>query len=98
MRGAYVTKRAAPDGWVAVTRPLAREKYDNGCTVVLCGSNVNSFHVFGGWRLGMPVHKDTLANRAFDEIVASFMSYLESELGKRPVFYVRKGALCTGDA
>ena len=89
MRYVYVTGREAPEGYVAVTKLLAQSIYNAGKSVTLCGNNINAFHVFGGWHLGCTVSKDTHA-QCFDDIVNSFLSYLDKELGSYVVFYVKK--------
>lgn len=89
MRNAYITKRIAPPGYIAVTRKLAEVLYDEGYAVTMCGNNVNSFHVFDGWHLGCTFQKEE-RNVSFETLLASFMSYLEGGLGTYPVFYVRQ--------
>ena len=93
MVGAYQTKRLAPPGYMAVTRPLAQQLYDREVPVTLCGNNVTSFHVFGGWCLGRTVQKNQMEGRQFENIVNGFLFYLEPELGRYVVFYVRKDSL-----
>ena len=90
MRHAYVTKRIAPEGYVAVTRKLAELLYSDGYSVTVCGNNVTSFHVFDGWHLGCTVQRDILDDKSFDVLLNSFMFYLDSELGTYPVFYVKQ--------
>jgi hypothetical protein len=89
MRHAYVTKRVAPQGYVAVTRKLAHMLYCQGVPVTVCGSNVNCFHVFNGWYLGY-----TLPYRGndydFDTMVNSYVFHSDTELLRFPVFYVRR--------
>lgn len=88
MRNAYVTKREAPKSYVAVTKPLAKALYEQGKMVTLCGSNVNSFHVFNGWCLGVTLRGPEAC--CFDTIVNSFQANLEPELGRYAVFYTKK--------
>ncbi len=99
MRGAYInTRRVAPKGYVAVTKKLAERLYDEGKLIRLCGNKVRSWHVFGGWCLGM-----TACNQAagsydytFNELCENFLSYLDRELGSYIVFYVKHGDLYNG--
>ena len=99
MVGAYVNKRRyAPQGYTAVTKPLARQLYNAGVAVTLCGNNVNSFHVFGGWHLGCTITKDwPQGYESFDDIVSNFLSYLDHELGTYSVFYVKTSDLPAKD-
>lgn len=90
MQHAYVTKRVAPRGYVAVTRKLAQVLYDEGYPLTICGNNVNTFHVFGGWHLGYTLKKDRHNDNTFDDILNSWKHYLERELGTYPVFYVKQ--------
>lgn len=89
MRYAYVTRRVAPQGYVAVTKPLAELLYNDGKSVTLCGSNVNTFHIFSGWHLGCTISKD-IYTQCFNDSVNSFLSYLDEELGSYVVFYIRR--------
>lgn len=94
MKNAYVTKRIAPKGYVAVTKQLAELLYNQDVTVTMCGNNVNSYHVFEGWCLGYTFNKRGITERSayewtFTRIVNNFMFYLEKELGTYPVFYVQ---------
>lgn len=95
MRSAYVTKRIAPQGYVAVTRKLAEILYNEGYPVTVCGNNVNSFHVFNGWHLGYTLNKQLINefsayDHTFESLLCNFMFHLEKELGTYPVFYVRQ--------
>ena len=90
MRHAYVTKRIAPAGYVAVTRKLAEVLYNESYPVTVCANNVNSFHVFDGWGLGCTFQNEKHDNNRFNVLLNSFMFYLEKELGTYPVFYVRQ--------
>lgn len=94
--GRRITKRYAPSGYTSVTKPLARKLYENGCDVTLAGNNVNSFHIFGGWGLGCTINmrddRNTEHNNVpvdFEDICQGFLDYLEPELGRYVVFYVR---------
>ena len=89
MRNGFITKRIAPQGYVAVTIQLAEQLFNEGKKVTLCGNNVNNFHVFDGWRLGCTIVKENDAT--FTEHVKQFMQYMEKELGRYPVFYVQRG-------
>ena len=89
MRYAYVTRRVAPQGYVAVTKPLAELIYNAGKLVTLCGNNVNVFHVFDGWHLSCTIIKD-MHVQCFNNSVNSFLSYLDKELGSYVVFYIRR--------
>ena len=86
-RNAYVTHRAAPNGYVAVTKPLAKILYERGVDTVIAGNNVNTFHIVGGWVLGWHVSADTYSS--FEKDIRSFMCQLDRALGTYPVFYVR---------
>ena len=86
------TKRLAPKGYIAIDKPSAKRAFDAGLEVTLCGSNVNSYHVFNGWYLGCTIdkarHEGSYGND-FDSILNNFLYYLESELGRYAVFYVK---------
>ena len=90
-------QRHAPQGYVAVNRPLAEQAYERDVEVTLVGSNVNSFHVFGGWHLGCTVQKSKVDEQtnfgSFDSLVNNFLFYLDSELGKYARFYVKRSDL-----
>lgn len=98
-RYAYVTKRLAPMGYVAITKPFARALYEHGHAITLCGNNVNAYHVFKGWHLGCTSGDGATAQsyayprEAFDSILASFLFYPEPELGTYAVFYVKASAI-----
>jgi hypothetical protein len=92
MRYAYKTKRHSPKGYVAVTKLMARELWSKGCDVTFCGNNVNSYHVFGGWRLGYTSNKE-YSERCFDAVCIDMLSYMEDELGRYLVYYVRSDAI-----
>jgi hypothetical protein len=97
----YITKRDSPQGYVAVTKPLARKLYELGYNVTLAGNNINSYHIFEGWHLGYtiniasapssydPYTKETTLDD-FSYIVQSFLSYLDRELGYYCVYYVKE--------
>lgn len=89
MKNAYVTKRIAPYGYVAVTKPLAQLLYNEGYAVTICGSNVNSYHVFKGWRLGATVDNVKDKDYTFDTIISNYEMYNVGGLSKHVVFYVR---------
>ncbi len=92
MRNCHVTKRIAPLGYVAVTKPLARELYLAQKDVTFCGNNVNSFHVFEGWQLGSTYCLSSYGpNSSFEDLVKNFLFYLEPELGRYVVFYTKMG-------
>ena len=82
------TKRLAPDGYQAIDRPSAKMAYEAGLPVTVAGNNVNSYHVFNGWHLGCTI-ADCDDRQTFDSILANFMFYLEPEIGRYPVFYVK---------
>ena len=88
MRNAYVTKREAPQGYVAVTRPLAEKLFTEGKEITFCGSNVRSFHVFQGGCLGFT--STNAQGRIFTSLLNSFLFYLDRELGRYAVFYAKK--------
>lgn len=90
MKNAYVTKRIAPQGYVAITRPLAFLLWKEGYSITICGNNVNSYHVFKGWCLGMTIDKEKDKDYSFLEIVHNYVSYSSAELLRYPVFYVRQ--------
>lgn len=97
----YPTKRYCPQGYVAVTKPLARKLYELGYSVTFCGNNVNAYHVFNGWHLGCtmniserdgtynPYTKETIPDD-FQDVVNNFLSYLDKELGTYCVYYVKQ--------
>ena len=87
MRHAYITKRAAPDGCWAITRPLAELLYNKGIAITLCGSNVSSFHVCAGWLLGCTI--DNAEGGHFSDIVEMFAWNVPPELGRYVVYYVK---------
>lgn len=94
----YATKRYAPPGYIAITKPLARTAYEQGYHVTLCGNNVNSSHIFKGWHLGYTIHKHDENKQTyehgewrdydFQELVDSYMCHNESSLCKYPSFYI----------
>lgn len=49
------TKRHAPAGYTYVDKALALALFEAGYEVTMHGNNVNHYHVFEGWRLGMTV-------------------------------------------
>jgi hypothetical protein len=98
MRGAYINKRrtqlSAPTGYVAITKPLAKQLYETGVEVTLCGNNVNSFNVLDGWHLGYSVCKPDIDSHSgydwtFDSLCDNYLSYMHRELGSYIVFYVK---------
>lgn len=98
----HVTKRRAPTGYAAVTRPLAFHLYEAGKQVTLCGNNVNSFHVFGGWFLGCTIAKPLTddyecpqleKDMQFFTLSNDFLSYMDKELGRYVVYYVKRSDL-----
>ena len=91
MRNAYATRRTAPDGYQAITKPLARQYFDAGVPVTLAGNNVNNCHIFDGWHLGATVQRMRGERQTFDDICRNMLSYLEPELGYYLVYYIQKG-------
>lgn len=89
----YVTKRHCPTGYVAVTKPLAEQLYNANVDLTLCGNNVNSYHVFGGWHIGCTVKSICEDSTEFSSILVDFLHYLDPELGTYAVFYVKKSDL-----
>lgn len=91
MRGAYVTKRIAPDSCVAITKLLAQQLFEEGEQVTLCGNNVNSYHIFDGWNLGCTVVRENVGDeKSFDDLCKLYLAHLDRELGRYLVFYVKK--------
>lgn len=91
-RKGHVTKRHAPEGYQAITKPLARQLYETGTPITLCGNNVNAFHVFGGWHLGCTLIHDAMRDEDFDDLVLRYtINNLDNELGTYAVYYVKKG-------
>ena len=91
LKNAYVNKRRiAPQGYVTVTKPLAKILYNKGVSIVLAGNNVNNYHIFNGWHLGCTIEENQKDIQSFEQLVNSFMFYLDNELGKYPVFYVKR--------
>lgn len=88
------TKRLAPVGYVAIDRPSAKLAYEEGYVVTICGNNVNRYHVFDGWHLGYSFSR--LSEADWEATVSSFMSHLDKELGRYPVFYIRKEVFAEG--
>lgn len=87
------TRRLAPSGYIAIDKPSAAKAFDNGVIVTLCGNNVNSYHVFGGWALGISLDKarqDSYGN-TFDSLCKDFLWALDRELGEYAVFYIKSG-------
>lgn len=95
MKHAYVTKREAPAGYVAITKPYAASLYEQGIAVTMCTNNVNAYHIFQGWHLGYTIDKkiDTdngYGDYSFNDFVGSYLSYnANGELGNYAVFYVK---------
>jgi hypothetical protein len=98
-RYAYATRRLAPVGYIAITKPLAQELYEHGHAITLCGNNVHAYHVFNGWYLGHTMRRCSMTehypSEEFAANVASFLSYLEKELGTYVVYYVKASAITT---
>jgi hypothetical protein len=91
-RYAYVTRRLAPLGYVAITKPLAKELYEQGHAITLCMNNVNAYHIFQGWHLGYVIDKESplYSDYRFDDLVGSYRTYQpKSELGTYVVYYVK---------
>lgn len=82
-----ITRRAAPAGYVAVDKPLARLCFNKGTEVTLAGNNTNAYHIFNGWHFGCTI-TDT-EGEDFDRICSDFLSYLDRSLGRYVVFYIR---------
>lgn len=90
------TRHEAPLGYVAIDKPSAKLAFDAGLDVTIAGNNVNSYHIFNGWYLGHTINKarhEGEHGNNFEDIVSNFMYYLDSELGRYPVFYIKKGEL-----
>ena len=87
----YPTRRISPEGYRAITKPLAQAMYDLDYPITLCGNNVNSYHVFQGWGLGHTIIKKCTngAPCPFGYRVNNFLSYMDRELGYYVVYYVR---------
>jgi len=95
MRG-YPTHRQAPQGYKAVTKPLAKALFEQGVDVTLAGNNVNSFHIFDGWHLGCTMNLQRMADgymTSFDAMVDNFLWHLDRELGTYAVYYVPQATL-----
>lgn len=88
MINAYITKREAPEGYVAVTRSLAEALYRQGFQVVLCGSEVNQYNILERAHRGYVVSKQT-ATKPFALLIYDYMQVLPPSLGKHCVFYAR---------
>ena len=88
MINAYITKREAPPGYVAVTRKLAQALYDRGYAVILCGAEVNSYNVIHGEHRGYEVLKAT-STRPFPLIVYDYLHAIPQSLGKVCVYYAK---------
>ena len=94
-RHAYVTKREAPSGYVAVTKPYAAQLYEQGIAITMCLNNVNAYHIFHGWHLGYTIDKASDRQAGYDDysfkdFVVSYLSYnANNELGTYAVFYVK---------
>lgn len=86
MRCAYITKRKGPEGYVAVTKLYAELLHLQGIAVTICGNNVNSYHVFHGWYLGMTLKQGD----DFHKQVNRYVYNSSTELLRYPVFYVKK--------
>lgn len=94
IRPGRITKRLAPSGYTAIDKVLAQALYEGGYSVTFCGNNVNLYHVFNGWYLGHTMNKKEIEEKCALEYtwqnhINSFMFYLESELGRYIVFYVK---------
>lgn len=93
-RPGRTTKRQAPAGYIAIDKVLAQALYEGGYSITLCGNNVNMYHVFHNWCLGCTIDKQTTEERTaleytWQDHINSFMFYLEPELGRYIVFYVK---------
>jgi hypothetical protein len=89
MNNAYITKRVAPPGYVAITRSLAEVLFNAGHAVTLCGSKVNNFGVFDNEHYGFTVTKDT-ADRPFALLIYDYRERLPKSLGRECVYYARR--------
>ncbi len=85
-----ITKRLAPVGHVAVTKPTAKECYLQGIDVIIAGDNVNHYHILDGWHLGLRVNRSDDDDATFEQRLNNFLFYLEPELGRYAVFYVNR--------
>jgi len=76
-------------GLIKIDRPSAKLLYNAGVPLVMVGSNVNSFHFFGGWGLAHHVNTAKASQeKSFDSYANSFGFYLEPELGRGVSFFV----------
>jgi hypothetical protein len=82
-------------GLVKITKNSANLLFDAGVPLVVVGTNVNSFHFFGGWHLAMHVDTERYLNegQTFDRLVNSWSAYNENpETGKMAFFVDPKEA------
>ncbi len=59
-----------------------------GVSGFMVGSNVTSFHFFGGWHLAHTFEETSLAD--FETRLNAFAFYLEPELGRNVALFIRK--------
>lgn len=86
MHHAYITRRVAPQGYVAVTRPLAEILFERGHRVTICSDKVNEFDVFDRHKMGFTVSKAT-ADRPFALLVYDFRQTMPPTMRKNCVYY-----------
>jgi len=80
-------------GLVKVTRASAAELFRDGIPFIIIGNNVNSYHFFGGWHLGMTVDPSRYHAEGwdFDHLVGNWSQYNENpETGKASFFVDKK--------
>lgn len=53
--------------------------------VILCGDNVNAYHVIGGWCIGCPITVSSIEE--LDRAIASYAMYMDRELGRRVILW-----------
>lgn len=92
-RNGFVTSRISPEGYVCVTLPLAKELYQAGSVIILCGNNVacqdeRMFRLFG-WQ----VHHLKANLHTLDSISTAYLERRGKVVGRYVVFYVKKDEL-----
>jgi thioredoxin reductase (NADPH) len=89
--GAQAEMAAKDLSLIKVDEPSARRLWAAGVPLTIVGSNVNSFHFFGGWHLAYTVDpSEERYKDQYDVVVNSFNAHLEPELGRRASFFVEQ--------
>lgn len=81
-------------GLIKITKPSAKILFNAGVPLVVVGSNVNSFHFYGGWHLAMHLDSERYLKEgvSFESFVGNWSNYNENpETGKIAFFMATEG-------